>query len=104
MMALGNGFNPDVGFVETIFVEGFSIQHMINLLCVNEVLYSESPECDTAFHYSISDEAVRRDERYSQRICSEDIFPFGNAITLRALAVTPVLFFLSFFLMGSSSN
>lgn len=66
MMALGNGLNPDLGFVETIFVERFSIQHMINLLCVNEVFYSESSECDTAFHYFISDEAVRRDKRDSQ--------------------------------------
>lgn len=96
MMALGNGLNPDLGFVETISVEGFSSQHMINLLCVNEVLYSESPECDTAFHYSISDEVVRRDERDSQWKCSEIIFPFGKAITLRALATTPVLFFFSF--------
>lgn len=93
-MALGNGLNPDLGFVETIFVKWFSIQHMINLLCVNEVLYSESLECDTAFHYSISDEAVRRDERYSQWKCSEIIFPFGNAITLKALAATPVCFFI----------
>lgn len=100
-MALGNGLNPDLGFVETIFVKRFSIQHMINLLCVNEVLYSKSLECDTAFHYSISDEAGRRDERDSQWKCSEIIFPFGNAITLRALAATPVCFF---FLVGSLNN
>lgn len=91
-MALGNDLNPDLGFVENVFVEQVSIQCMINLLCVNEVLYSESPECDTAFHYSISDEAVRRDERDSQWKCSEIIFPFGNAITPRALAATPVIF------------
>jgi len=75
-MALRNGLNPDLGLVETIFVKRFSIHPMINLVCVNEVLYRESLECDTAFHYFISDEAGRRDERGSQWKCSELFFFF----------------------------
>jgi len=94
-MALRNGLNPDLGLVETIFVKRFSIHPMINLVCVNEVLYRESLECDTAFHYFISDEAGRRDKRGSQWKCSEIFFffSFGNTITLRALADTPVFFY-----------